>query len=66
MGRERQICSVANLTRNDAEEFMTIAPKVPVRAHTETFPLSDANEALHRLQTGRLREAAVLVPPVPK
>jgi propanol-preferring alcohol dehydrogenase len=58
---ERQICSVANLTRKDAEEFMTIAPKVPVRTHTEIFALKDANEALHRLRTGRLNGAAVLV-----
>ena len=59
---ERQICSVANLTRKDAEEFMAIAPRVPVRAHVESFPLSEANEALHRLRTGKLRGAAVLVP----
>jgi propanol-preferring alcohol dehydrogenase len=58
---ERQICSVANLTRKDAEEFMTIAPKVPVKTHTEIFALKDANEALDRLRTGRLEGAAVLV-----
>jgi alcohol dehydrogenase, propanol-preferring len=58
---ERQICSVANLTRKDAAEFMAIAPRVPVRSHSEPFPLTDANEALHRLRTGRLRGAAVLV-----
>ena len=58
---ERQICSVANLTRRDAEEFMTIAPKVPVKTHTEIFALKDANEALDRLRTGRLEGAAVLV-----
>ena len=59
---ERQICSVANLTRKDAEEFMAIAPRVPVRAHVESFPLSEANEALHRLRTGKLHGAAVLLP----
>ncbi len=59
---ERRICSVANLTREDAAEFMAIAPKVPVRSHFESFPLSDANKALHRLRTGELRGAAVLVP----
>ena len=59
---ERQICSVANLTRKDAADFMAIAPKVPVRAHFESFPLTEANEALHRLRTGQLRGAAVLVP----
>jgi propanol-preferring alcohol dehydrogenase len=59
---ERQICSIANLTRKDAADFMAIAPEVPVRTHFESFPLTDANEALHRLRTGRLRGAAVLVP----
>jgi propanol-preferring alcohol dehydrogenase len=59
---ERQVCSVANLTRKDAAEFMTIAPKVPVRTHSELFPLTSANEALLRLRTGRLRGAAVLLP----
>ena len=59
---ERQICSVANLTRKDAENFMAIAPKVPVRTHFETFPLTEANEALRRLRTGKLRGAAVLLP----
>jgi alcohol dehydrogenase, propanol-preferring len=59
---ERQICSVANLTRKDAEDFMAIAPKVPVRTHFESFPLTEANEALLRLRTGRLRGAAVLIP----
>jgi alcohol dehydrogenase, propanol-preferring len=63
---ERQICSVANLNRKDAEEFMAIAPKVPVRTHTEIFPLANANEALHRLRTGQLRGAAVLVPSLTK
>jgi propanol-preferring alcohol dehydrogenase len=59
---ERTIASVANLTRRDAEDFMAIAPKVPVRTHFEPFPLTEANEALHRLRTGRLRGAAVLLP----
>ncbi|HLH30539.1 MAG TPA: alcohol dehydrogenase, partial [Terriglobia bacterium] len=59
---ERQVCSVANLTRKDASDFMAIAPQVPVRTHTEIFPLSEANDALHRLRTGQLRGAAVLVP----
>ena len=58
---ERQICSVANLTRKDAEEFMNIAPKVPVRTHIETFPLAQANRALERLRFGRVQGAAVLV-----
>jgi alcohol dehydrogenase, propanol-preferring len=57
---ERVLCSVANLTRNDAEEFMRIAPQVPVRASFETFPLSEANLALTRLRAGQLQGAAVL------
>jgi len=62
---EREICSVANLTRKDAEDFMTIAPKVPVRTHFETFPLTDANEALRRLRHGQLQGAAVLLTTIP-
>lgn len=58
---ERSICSVANLTRRDGEEFMTLAPKVPVRTEIETFPLEEANEALHQLRAGKIRGAAVLV-----
>ena len=54
--------SVANLTRRDAEEFLALAPKVPVRTETELLPLAEANEALERLRAGRLRGAAVLVP----
>jgi propanol-preferring alcohol dehydrogenase len=57
---ERTICSVANLTRKDAEEFMKIAPKVPVRATTQMFSLEQANEALAQLRDGRLEGAAVL------
>jgi propanol-preferring alcohol dehydrogenase len=59
---ERVVCSVANLTRQDAEDFMTIAPKVPVRTHITPFSLTDANEALDRLRSGRVTGAAVLVP----
>jgi propanol-preferring alcohol dehydrogenase len=58
---ERSICSVANLTRTDGEEFMALAPKVPVRAEIEIFPLEEANDALDRLRAGRIRGAAVLV-----
>jgi len=60
--QERVIRSVANLTRRDAEEFLAIAPQVPVRTETTTFPLDQANEALDRLRSGRLQGAAVLVP----
>jgi propanol-preferring alcohol dehydrogenase len=59
---ERMVRSVANLTRRDAEEFLALAPKVPVRTETLLFPLAEANEALERLRAGRLRGAAVLLP----
>lgn len=58
---ERSLCSIANLTRRDGEEFMALAPRVPVRTRVETFSLADANEALHRLRTGKLQGAAVLI-----
>ena len=58
---ERSICSVANLTRRDAEEFLSVAPQVPVRAEIETFSLAEANEAFTRLRAGSIRGAAVLV-----
>jgi propanol-preferring alcohol dehydrogenase len=58
---ERCVRSVANLTRKDAEEFLALAPKIPVRTQVETFPLAQANEALARLREGRLSGAAVLV-----
>jgi propanol-preferring alcohol dehydrogenase len=59
---ERNIQSVANLTRSDAHKFLNLAPKIPVRTETELFPMSQANDALQRLKTGRVRGAAVLVP----
>ena len=59
---ERRLCSVANLTRRDAAEFLEVAPRVPVRTETVEFPLSEANEALRRLKQGELDGAAVLVP----
>ena len=58
---ERTVCSVANLTRRDGEEFLALAPRVPVRTEIETFPLVEANEALRRLRAGELRGAAVLM-----
>lgn len=60
--QEREIVSVANLTRRDGEEFLTLAPKVPVRTTVETHPLADANRALADLREGRVKGAAVLVP----
>jgi alcohol dehydrogenase, propanol-preferring len=59
---ERVMRSVANLTRRDGEEFLALAPRVPVRAEVETFALEEANEALERLRNGQLRGTAVLVP----
>ncbi len=58
---ERTVCSVANLTRKDAAEFMSIAPKVPVRTTTQPFALEQANEALNELRGGKLQGAAVLM-----
>ena len=58
---ERTICSVANLTRRDGEEFLEIAPRVPVKTKTETFPLEKANTALEKFRSGKLNAAAVLV-----
>jgi propanol-preferring alcohol dehydrogenase len=59
---ERAIRSVANLTRRDGEEFLTLAPKVPVRTTVEPFALAAANEALTRLREGHITGAAVLIP----
>lgn len=59
---ERVVRSVANLTRRDGEEFLKIAPQVPVRTAVETHPLAEANRALDRLRRGVLQGAAVLLP----
>jgi alcohol dehydrogenase, propanol-preferring len=59
---ERVVRSVANLTREDAREFLALAPKVPVKTTVEAIPLAHANEALARLRAGTLTGAAVLVP----
>ena len=59
---ERTVRSVANLTRRDGDEFLALAPRVPVRTETVALPLGQANEALDRLRSGRLRGAAVLLP----
>ena len=60
--REKQVVSVANLTRRDGEEFLDLAPRVPVRTEIEVLPLGEANRALDRLRRGLLTGAAVLVP----
>jgi propanol-preferring alcohol dehydrogenase len=59
---ERVVRSVANLTRRDAEEFLALAPTIPVRTRTVPYPLGEANAALADLRAGRLQGAAVLVP----
>jgi alcohol dehydrogenase, propanol-preferring len=59
---ERVLRSVANLTRRDGDEFMQLAPSVPVSTEVETYPLGEANRALARLRAGEVRGAAVLVP----
>ncbi|EEF58769.1 zinc-dependent alcohol dehydrogenase family protein [Pedosphaera parvula] len=58
---ERAVCSVANLTRQDAEEFLPLAPKVPIITRIQPFPLEQANEALDQLKHGKIKGAAVLV-----
>jgi alcohol dehydrogenase, propanol-preferring len=58
---ERLVRSVANLTRADGEEFLALAPQVPVRTEVEQYPLERAGEALDRLRAGHVRGAAVLV-----
>jgi len=58
---ERTLRSVANLTRRDGEEFMALAPQVPVRTTVTEYPLESANAALGDLRDGRVRGAAVLV-----
>ncbi len=59
---ERQVVSVANLTRADAHEFLSVAPKAGVRTEVVRYPLARANEALADLRSGRLQGAAVLIP----
>jgi propanol-preferring alcohol dehydrogenase len=57
---ERVLRSAANLTRRDGEEFLALAPRVPIRPEVGSFALEDANDALDRLRTGRIRGSAVL------
>jgi len=59
---ERTLGSVANLTRRDGEEFLALAPRVPVRTEVTTYPLERANQALEDLRAGKFRGAAVVVP----
>jgi propanol-preferring alcohol dehydrogenase len=57
---ERVVRSIANLTRDDAREFLALAPKVPVKTYVQTYDLADANRALTDLREGRVQGAAVL------
>jgi propanol-preferring alcohol dehydrogenase len=59
---ERIVRSVANLTRGDGRDFLSLAPEVPVQTEVEVYPLEGAREALTRLKAGEVRGAAVLVP----
>lgn len=58
---ERVLRSVANLTRRDGAEFLALAPLIPIHTEVTAFPLSEANEALNALRTGKINGAAVLV-----
>jgi len=58
--RERVVRSVANLTRRDGDEFLALAPTIPVETHVERFPLAETGEALRRLRAGELRGSAVV------
>ena len=59
---ERQLLSVANLTRNDGIEFFEVAAQAGIRTHTSVFPLREANEVLSKLRAGQITGAAVLQP----
>jgi propanol-preferring alcohol dehydrogenase len=57
---ERVLRSVANLTRKDGEDFLALAPQIPIQTEVTAFPLTEANEALNALKTGKINGAAVL------
>lgn len=59
--QERTVCSVANLTRRDGDEFLSLAPQIPVRTEIRTFRLEEANTALAQLRAGTFRGSAVLL-----
>ena len=59
---ERVLRSVANLTRQDGEEFLALAPQIPIQTQVSSFPLIQANEALESLRSGKIKGAAVLLP----
>jgi propanol-preferring alcohol dehydrogenase len=64
--QERTVRSVANLTRQDARDFLALAAKLPINTHIERYDLADANRALTNLREGHVRGAAVLVPSASK
>jgi len=59
---EREIVSVANLTRADGEAFMKLAEQIPIATYCRSYPLAQANEAIADVRAGRIEGAAVLVP----
>ncbi|MCI3134859.1 hypothetical protein [Phenylobacterium aquaticum] len=59
---ERRLVSVANLTRQDAVDFLAVAALAGIKPHVTTYPLTEANRALDDLRAGRLDGAAVLIP----
>jgi propanol-preferring alcohol dehydrogenase len=59
---ERQLRSVANMTRQDARDFVALAAEIPIESHVQTFPLAQANEALRALKNDEIDGAAVLIP----
>jgi propanol-preferring alcohol dehydrogenase len=59
---ERSVVSVANLTRRDGQEFLALAPKVPVRTTITTYALEEAEQALADLRAGRFEGSAVIIP----
>jgi len=59
---ERSICSVANLTRKDGEEFLPLAAQIPIHTHSNRYPLADVNRALDDLRAGSISGAAVIIP----
>nr|NGX26761.1 putative alcohol dehydrogenase AdhA [Chlamydiota bacterium] len=58
---ERVLRSVANLTRKDGEEFLALAPKVPIQTEITTYPLEKANDALRDLKEGNISGSAVII-----
>ena len=59
---ERSILSLANLTRCDGDEFLRLAPQIPVQTSVTTYPLSKTNQALSDLRTGKIHGSAVVMP----